>query len=114
MCRDLGARELFEAAATAAAHAAAAHAATHRTLPQRKDSGKDLEGAVQAVFQRFTGSLQKILEDIDRWVLQPPCSGRPGARAECLARGTFSSTAPSARALLLLGAGHGDGSESVG
>ena len=41
---------------------------------QRKDSSKDLEGAVQQVFQRFSGSLQKILEDIDR------CGAWPGGR----------------------------------
>ncbi|EFN57399.1 hypothetical protein CHLNCDRAFT_142823 [Chlorella variabilis] len=34
--------------------------------PMRKDTAKDLEGVVQAVFQRFSGSLQKILEDVDR------------------------------------------------
>ena len=41
---------------------------------QRKDSSKDLEGAVQQVFQKFSGSLQKILEDIDR------CGGGGGLR----------------------------------
>ena len=35
-------------------------------LLQRKDSSKDLEAAVQQVFQKFSGSLQKILEDIDK------------------------------------------------
>ena len=44
---------------------------------QRKDSSKDLEGAVQQVFQKFSGSLQKILEDIDRC---GPRRGRGGSR----------------------------------
>ena len=38
---------------------------------QRKDSSKDLEGAVQQVFQKFTGGLQKILEVIDRCLAAP-------------------------------------------
>lgn len=45
-----------------------AHRTPPAACPQRKDSSKDIEGAVQQVFQRFSGSLQKILEDIDRRV----------------------------------------------
>ena len=49
---------------------------------QRKDSSKDLEGAVQQVFQKFSGSLQKILEDIDR------CGGGGGGAGgrQCASR----------------------------
>lgn len=46
------------------------------SLSQRKDSSRDLEAVVQAVFQRYSASLQKILEDVDRCVRGRSTSAR--------------------------------------